>query len=72
MTQQDSLMLYSPNNGVPHPYPSHAEQWRKYHGAVAWLFNPWNGTRRDARDIGSDTFGKLIIPPNEPTREYAH
>lgn len=37
-------------------------KYREYHGHVAWLYNPWTGQKRDARDIGSDTFGHLIIP----------
>ena len=57
---QESLMIFSPDTGDSKPYPSHAKQWRKYHGQVAWLVNPWSGHKRDARDIGSDTFGHLI------------
>jgi len=65
--QQDTLMLFCPATGKPAPYPSHAEQWRAHHGRdTAWLFNPWSGKRRDARDVGSDTLGILIIPPGEP------
>lgn len=56
----DKLMQVDPATGEPKPYPSHAEQWRKYNGESAWLFNPWTGKRRDARDVGSDTFGRLI------------
>jgi len=66
MKQQDSLMKFDPANGDPHPYPSHAAQWREWHGLVAWLYNPWNGNKRDARDIGSDAQGLLIIPDGEP------
>ena len=55
---QDKLMRYDPATGAERPYPSHAQQWRDYHGSLtAWLFNPWSGLRRDARDVGSDTFG---------------
>ena len=61
--QQDSLMKFDPSTGDPHPYPSHAQQWREWHGDKAWLFNPWTGERRDASVVGSDTFGLLIIPP---------
>lgn len=64
--QQQVLMRFDPAYGTQVPYPSHAQQWRDYHGKVAWLFNPWTGARRDAQDIGSDTFGLLIIPPGEP------
>ena len=62
---QNELMKFDPADGTPQPYPSHAAQWRKWHGeATAWLFNPWTGTRRDARDVGSDVQGLLIAPPN--------
>ncbi len=60
MKKQDELMKYSPATGEEKPYPSHADQWRSFNGATAWLFNPWTGERRDARDVGSDTFGMLI------------
>lgn len=29
------------------------------------LFDPWVGTRRDARDVGSDPFGLLSVPDGE-------
>lgn len=63
---QDTLMVYSPANSDDiMPYPSDAKQWREYHGKEAWLYNPWTGEPRDARDIGSDTFGHLIQPPEK-------
>lgn len=62
---QDSLMACDPATGDPRPYPSHAAQWRKFHGTAAWLYNPWLGTRRNAWDIGSDPFGLAIVPPGE-------
>lgn len=58
-------MIYDPATGRQSPYPSHAAQWRERHGETAWLFNPWSGSRRDARDVGSDIFGHLIIPEGE-------
>lgn len=65
--QQQSLMKFDPATGEERPYPSHAEQWRDWHGhGTAWLFNPWTGQRRDARLVGTDTTGHLIIPPDEP------
>lgn len=65
--QQYTIMKVDPATGEDKPYPSHAEQWRIYHGkATAWLFNPWSGTRRLAGDVGTDTFGYLILPPGEP------
>ncbi len=57
---QEALMKFDPATGEPQPYPSHAKQYRDYHGQVAWLFCPWSGRSRDARNIGSDTFGHLI------------
>jgi hypothetical protein len=65
---QQALMLFDPATGEPRPYPSHAEQWRIHHGSVAWLFNPWHGNRRDARDVGTDCFGHAIAPTSEPLR----
>lgn len=64
--QQQTLMHYDPATGRDHPYPSHAQQWREFHGKAAWLFNPWTGGMRSALDIGGDTFGHLIVPPGEP------
>lgn len=57
---QWTLMLFDPMTCEPKPYPSHADQYRDYHGECAWLFNPWIGSRRNAYDVGSDRFGDLI------------
>lgn len=65
MPTQSSLMKFDPKDGSPEPYPSHAEQYRIYHGQVAWLINPWTGTQRHATDVGSDVTGMLILPPGE-------
>ena len=54
------LMRFDPATGAEKPYPSHGEQYRIYHGPVAWLFNPFTGERRDARDVGTDVVGYLI------------
>lgn len=54
------LMKYDPVDSSPKPYPSTPEDYRTYHGKVAWLYNPYTGRQRDARDIGSDVFGHLI------------
>lgn len=59
-TNQQAIMIYDPSDRTEKPYPSHAEQYRQYHGSVAWLYNPWTGVMRDARDIGSDVLGHLI------------
>ncbi len=61
-------MIRDPAIGEPRPYPSHAAQWRAWNGDTAFLFNPWTGQRRDAKDVGSDPFGLLIVPPTEPVR----
>lgn len=58
----NKLMKFDPVTGFEKPYPSEAKQFREYHGKAAWLYNPFTGTPRDPRDIGSDTFGLLIIP----------
>lgn len=55
------LMKFDPATGAEKPYPSEATQYRAYHGKVAWLFNPYTGDRRDARDVGSDCFGYAIV-----------
>lgn len=67
MKQQHTLMAFDPATGEPKPYPSEADQWRKYHGGdTAWLFNPWTGQRRLAGDVGTDVVGYLIVPAGEP------
>ncbi len=63
MGTQDALMKYDPATGEQQPYPSHAAQWREFHGATAWLVNPWTGAARKAADIGSDVFGLMVTPP---------
>jgi len=57
---QEKLMVVSPEDGSSRPYPSHADQWRAYHGNTAWLFNPWSASRRNAKDVGTDVYGRLI------------
>lgn len=65
--QQQALMKFDPATGEAKPYPSHADQWRNWHGyRTAWLFNPWTGDRRLAGDVGTDTLGQMIQPPTEP------
>lgn len=64
----NTLMKFDPQNGSEKPYPSHAEQYRIYHGSVAFLFNPWTGERRLAGDVGSDCYGYAILPPGEEMR----
>lgn len=70
--QQQALMTFDPATGETKPYPSHAEQWREWHGyGTAWLFNPWTGGRRNAGDVGTDVLGRLIQPPTEPLHAAA-
>lgn len=57
---QEALMLFDPTTGKRTPYPSHAAQYRQYHGIAAWLYNPWTGAVRSALDVGSDPHGRLI------------
>jgi hypothetical protein len=54
------LMKFDPVTGNSNPFPSEARQYRAYHGQVAWLINPYTGDLRDARDIGTDTFGRAL------------
>lgn len=68
---QDRLMEFDPATREPKPYPSHAEQWRQYHGRkTAWLYNPWTGCQRRAEDVGSDVTGLLILPPHSAMSAY--
>lgn len=62
---QEALMKHDPTTGKEKPYPSHARQYRFYHGSIAWLYNPWTGAKRDASDVGSDVLGYLIKSPND-------
>lgn len=57
----NDLMKYDPATGKEKPYPSNAEQYRIYHGNVAWLYNPYTGEIRNAQDVGIDCFGYAII-----------
>ncbi|WDZ97961.1 hypothetical protein Herbaro_09325 [Herbaspirillum sp. WKF16] len=61
--QVPALLKFDPKDGLADVYPSEARQYRIYHGLVAWLFNPFTGVRRDARDVGNDPFGLLIVAP---------
>lgn len=57
----NKLMRFDPVTGEKcNVYPSHQKQYKEWHGLVAWLYNPWTGDRRDARDIGSDVQGALL------------
>lgn len=62
MSQDKYPMQYDPATGSQAPHPNTASQWRDYNGQCAWLYNPWTGSRRDARDVGYDVFGHAIVP----------
>jgi hypothetical protein len=57
-----ALMRFDPATGKPNPEPKTAKAYREHHGKVAFLYNPYTGKLRDARDIGSDIYGHLIAP----------
>jgi hypothetical protein len=59
---QQMPIKFSPDTGKENPVPDIANEWRKFHGEIAWIYNPWTGVMRHASDIGSDTFGQLIQP----------
>lgn len=57
-------MLFDPYYGTPNPVPDVASVWRSIFG-YPWLFDPWDGSRRNVLDIDSDVNGYLILPPGE-------
>lgn len=61
LVESGPKMVFDPATGEKDPKPDQPEEWRQWNGKTAWLFNPWDGSRRDARDVGSDTFGHLIV-----------
>ncbi len=69
-----NLMKYDPATGVEKPYPSSPNEYREYHGKVAWLYNPYTGVQRNAMDVGSDILGLLLLDEepkeNAKTEEY--
>ena len=65
VNMQNELMKFDPVTGEEKPYPSHADQYRIYHGMVAFLFNPWFGGRRHACDVGSDCYGYAILSTDQ-------
>lgn len=67
---QNKIMKFDPATRQSNPYPSHAAQWRDYHGQMtAWLFNPWTGELRNPEMVGSDTFGLLITESEQLTSD---
>lgn len=58
---KEDKLIFDPATGSSNPYPDNATLWRKHHGQVAWLYNPYTGMPRDPRDIGYDTFGHLLV-----------
>lgn len=71
MSETFELMRFDPAYGTPAPYPSHPKQYRLYHGNIAWLFNPYSGSRRHPLDVGTDPFGLLCTEPNYISRPCA-
>jgi len=61
-SEQAKMMWYDPATGADHPKPYYADEYRAYHGHVAWLYNPWTGKQRHPGDIGTDVLGLLIVP----------
>jgi hypothetical protein len=59
---QLKMMWYDPATGEDNPKPYYADEYRAYHGKVAWLYNPWTGKARHPGDIGTDVLGLLIVP----------
>lgn len=55
-------MSYDPVTGKIAPQPSDPQEYREHHGLIAWLYNPYTGTKRDPRDIANDIEGILIVP----------
>ncbi len=62
MSQDSVEMKYDPADGGMAPSPNIASHWRTFNGDTAWMYNPWTGELRDARDVGSDPQGMLINP----------
>lgn len=61
LVESETPMAFDPATGAQDCTPDTPTAYRKHHGEVAWLFNPWTGQRRDARDVGSDTFGQALV-----------
>jgi hypothetical protein len=53
-------MKFDPATGEAGPKPRVASMWRDRYPFTAWLFNPWTGRRRYAKDVGMDVYGVLI------------
>ena len=58
---QDSIMQFDPVTREEKPFPSHAMQYRQYHGNFTWNYNPWTGSLRFQTDIVNDPCGLNII-----------
>lgn len=57
---QDAVMLFDPVTKGDKPFPSHAMQYRYYHGMIPWNYNPWTGSSRYSDDIRVDPCGVNI------------
>lgn len=65
---QTTKMLFCPLCGERGPVPDNAAAWREQHQA-AWMFDPWTGKPRGARDVEQDVDGRWILPPGEQMDE---
>lgn len=61
-------MLFHPATGEMIP-PILPDEFRKENAGIAWLFNPFNGDKRDPKDIASDVFGALVVDPSLPNSD---
>ena len=70
---QTANIKFDPETGVTNVHPSltKAADWRCLMNPPIWVFNPWTGEQRDARDVATDRFGQLIVPPGEPQQAPA-
>lgn len=59
MLRQKKPLRFSPQTGDSLDKPQIAKDLRRL-GLGAWLFNPWTGERRSAKEVGDDVFGDNI------------
>lgn len=59
MLRQKKPLRCSPQTGDSLDKPQIAKDLRRL-GLGAWLFNPWTGERRSAKEVGDDVFGHNI------------
>lgn len=64
------LMQFDPGTGVVLGEEWIAHHYRHEFADRIWIYNPYNGSKRDLRDIESDPFGVLIVGAEEPSLAY--